>query len=480
MKFRKIIILLSLFISSLEFAQGFGSFGSVDAKNISMAGTNAVSSTGVYAIGVNPANLATEQEHKIEISTVLPLPNLNFSAGNDFITISDYKYFFTGEENSSGQIVGKYLNEAEKNKFLDLFSNGSMINTNFGTTIFSATFYPSKKLGAFGISVQDWVSANVSLPKQIFELVLFGNETEKVFDLSDMDLKTWYLRNYTLSYANDLSNLFPDAFRSFTAGITLKMVHGYFYAGFENMNTTLQTQNNFGIQVNGNSRMLMAASPNFGIKYDFDEDGIEKETQLGLFNKPAGTGFGMDLGFNAELNKAWSFAVALTDLGKINWNNESIEYASSTTYLLEDITDETFLDSLGKAITGEGRYINEFSTSLATAMKLGVAFKLDKFLNGNFPGKLLIEFNYQQGFNNMPANTTEPRFSLGSQYSPWNWFNLRSGISYGGIEDFNWAFGLGFSSGLLDFDFAASYVHSLFDGNNAKRLGFAMSSRWKF
>ncbi|MBK7105889.1 MAG: hypothetical protein IPH62_11455 [Ignavibacteriae bacterium] len=474
------ILTLTLIISSGNFAQGFGSYGSVDAKNISLAGTNAISATGVYAIGVNPANLVLEQEHSIEISTVLPFPNLNISAGNDFITLDDYQYYFTGEENGSGQIIGKYLDDAEKNKFLGLFENGSMINSNFGTTIFSASIYPSKELGAFAFSIQDWVSANVSLPKQIFELVLFGNETEKVFDLQDMDLKSWYLRNYTLSYAKDLSFLFPDAFKSFSAGITLKMVHGFFYAGVDEINTTLQTLNNYNIQVNGDSKMLMAASPSFGIKYDFEDDDVEKEKNIGLFNKPAGTGFGVDLGFHSELNNAWSIAFALTDLGSINWNKEAIEYSSSASYLLEDITDETLLDSLGEAITGEGKFINEFSTSLATAMKIGVGLKVDKFLKGNFPGKLLVEFNYHQGFNEMPSNSLEPRFSLGSQWSPWNWFNVRSGVSVGGFDGFNWAFGLGFNSGLIDFDFATSYVHSLFDGNNAKRLGFAMSSRWKF
>ncbi|MFZ1291495.1 MAG: DUF5723 family protein [Melioribacteraceae bacterium] len=474
------VFVIALVIAKINFAQGFGSYGSVDAKNISMAGTNAISATGVYAIGVNSANLALEQEHSIEISTVLPFPNLNITAGNDFITLNDYQYYFTGEENGSGQIVGKYLDAAEKNKFLGLFANGSMINTNFGTTLLSVSIYPSKEIGAFAFSVQDWVSANVSLPKQIFELILFGNEKGKVFDLKDMNMKSWYLRNYTLSYAKDLSFLFPDAFKSFSAGLTLKMVHGYFYAGVEEINTTLQTLDNYNIQVNGDSRMLMAASPSFGIKYDFEDDELEKEANIGLFNKPAGTGFGLDLGFHSELNNAWSIAFALTDLGTINWNNEAIEYSSSASYVLEDITDETLLDSLADAITGEGKFTEEFSTSLATAMKMGVGFKLDKFLKGNFPGKLLIEFNYQQGFNNMPANSTEPRFSLGSEWTPWNWFDVRSGISFGGFDGFNWAFGLGFNTGLFDFDFASSYVHSLIDGNNAKRIGFAMSSRWKF
>lgn len=480
MKFLIKLSSIAIILTQLTLAQGFGSYGSVDAKNIGMAGTNAISALGVYAIGVNPANLAISQNHKIELSTLLPFPNINISAGNNFITLNDYNHYFTGVESESGNIVGRYLDTSEKNKFLALFDSGTLINTNLGTTLLSTSIYPSKFIGAFAFSIQDWTSANVNLPKQLFELILFGNETNKVYDLNDMDMKFWYLRNYTLSYAKDLSNLFPDAFRSFTAGITMKYVQGMFYAGVDKMNTTFETQNDYNILVNGNSRLLIAASPNFGIKYDFEDSTITKDSKIGLFNTPAGNGFGVDLGFHSDLNKAWSIGFALTDLGSINWNKETVEYKATGSYVLENITDKDIGDSLGNAITGEGNYTGAFSTSLATAMKLGVGFKLDQFLKGNFPGKLFIELNYQQGFNNMPANSTKPRFSLGTEYAPIDWFNLRSGISVGGFDNFNWAFGFGFDSGLLDFDFAASYVHSLFNGNNAKRLGFAMSSRWKF
>ncbi|MCB0751613.1 MAG: hypothetical protein KDC52_09080, partial [Ignavibacteriae bacterium] len=392
-------IILNVIICNFVFGQGFGSFGSVDAKNVSMAGTNAISARGVYAIGVNPANLALEQGHKIEISTVLPFPNLNFSAGNDFFSLNDYQYYFTGVKDGSGNLIGRYLDAAEKNKFLGLFDQGSSINTNFGTTLLSASFYPSKDLGAFAFSIQDITSANVSLPKQIFELFLFGNESEKVFDLKDLDIKSWYLRNYTLSFAKDLSKYFPDAFKSFTAGLTVKMVHGYFYAGVEEISTTLETKSNYNILVNGNSKMLVASSPDFGIKHDFEDDEIERNSNIGLFNKPAGTGFGVDLGFHSELNKSWSIAFALTDLGSINWKEGTVEYTSNASYLLEDVTDKGLADSLTNAISGEGQYTSSFSTSLATAMKIGVGFQVDKFLKGNFPGKLFIGFNYHQGFN---------------------------------------------------------------------------------
>ncbi|MCW8850811.1 MAG: DUF5723 family protein, partial [Melioribacteraceae bacterium] len=297
------ILLISIFLfSAISFGQGFGSSGDLDARNIALGGTNATSARGVYAIGVNPANLVIEQNHKIEISSLLPLPTINVSAGNDFITLNDYQYFFSGVEGENGEISGKYLNNNEKNKFLNLFDQGSMINSNFGTNLLSFSVYPSKEIGAFGFAIHDWTSAQVNLPKQVFELLLYGNEPNKVFDLDDLDVKAWYLRNYSLTYSKDLSSFFPDAFRFVSAGLTVKMVQGLFYAGVDKMSTTLETQNDYNILVNGNSRMLVATSPSFGVVYDFEDKEIERENNIGLFNDPAGSGFGFDFGLYAELN----------------------------------------------------------------------------------------------------------------------------------------------------------------------------------
>lgn len=479
MRLLKILITLTAVAIQIN-AQSFGSSGSIDARTIALGGTNLTSVNGIYAIGVNPANLAINSPHKLEISTVLPLPTLNISAGNDFITLNDYQYFFTGVRGDNGELTGRFLDNSEKNKFLSLFDNGSMIHSNVGISLFSASFYPSKELGAFAFSVQDWTSVQASLPKEIFELILFGNEPGKEFNLSDLDSKAWYLRNYSLSYSRDLSEYLSDAFKFFSAGISIKMVQGFFYAGFERNNTSIATQENYNILVNGDSKMLVAASPDFGIVYDFEDEDIERESSVGLFNEPAGTGFGVDLGFYAELDESWSMAFSLTDLGSISWSEGLAEYSSNSTFLLEDITDDKLLDSLKNVVTGEGSETTSFGTSLSSAMSLGARVKLDKFLKDSFPGKLSLEFNYHQGFNNMPANSTIPRFSLGAEWIPLNWFKFRTGFSFGGYDDFNWGMGLGFDSGIIDIDLATAYLHSIFDGNNAKRLGFAMSSRWKF
>ncbi|MCP5062729.1 MAG: hypothetical protein GY936_09720, partial [Ignavibacteriae bacterium] len=199
MKFLTKIILINILVSASIFAQGFGSHGAINAKNIALGSTNAVSSRGVFALGVNPANLVVAQNHKIEVSTILPLPTLNVTVGNDFFTLNDYQYFFTGVEGADGQSVGRHLTESDKQKFLALFDDGTLINTNVGTTLLAFSIYPNKQIGAVGFSISDWTSMNVNFPTGIMELVLYGNKKGQIFDMNNTDMESWYLRNYSLS-----------------------------------------------------------------------------------------------------------------------------------------------------------------------------------------------------------------------------------------------------------------------------------------
>ena len=86
---------LIIITSSLSFAQ-YGSTGSVDARGMSMAKTYNAASNGVFALGINPANLMFSEDKYFEFSTVLPLPDLALSTGTNFISINDFNYFFGG------------------------------------------------------------------------------------------------------------------------------------------------------------------------------------------------------------------------------------------------------------------------------------------------------------------------------------------------------------------------------------------------
>lgn len=471
-------IILFLFAATVLYAQGGGSSGLVDARATAMGKTYTANSRGVFTFGINPANLAMPADNDFEMAIGFPLPNLNFGVGNDFMNIEKFNYYFSGVQ-ENGQTVGKLLTDQDKQDFLNLFSDGSELRTGFNFNLISFTYNAGKDIGAFGFSIQDRFGFSTAIPIGLLELGLYGNEIGKTFNFNDLDLKASYLRTFNLSYARDITDLIPqDIFTRITAGINLKMVQGLAYVSVDHITASLTTNADHSMELTNDSQVNIAVSPDYGIEWDFDSTGT-KTQNFGPFPSPAGSGFGFDIGFAAELDDVWSFGFALTDIGSVNWNGEIVQYSSKGSFTLSK-PDSTQLDSLKNSFTGEGSYGDPFKSSLPSALRIGTAFRLDRLLDGEFPGEMLIVADLNQGFNNEPGNSKTPRFSLGFEWRPAAWLPIRSGWSFGGMDGFNWGFGFGFDTGFLDIDFATSDLQSLISGNSAKRVGLAIASRWKF
>ncbi len=463
---KKFIITL-LIISSSILAQG-GSALITNARSVGMGNNYTAVVRGVHAIGKNPANIALTGKRATEFTLSLPIPNISFIAGNDFISIDDYNRFFAGE-NGDFNSPGKFLDDQDKEDFRSLFSDISKLNSNASASFISFKTYLRKSGTAFAFAINDRAAFNTDIPKVVVDFMLDGNEIERTFNFNEADLKAWYLRDISFSFAQKIG--FFNAKKA-SVGVTFKVVQGYFYSGVEKINTSIATLEDGSIEVNSDLLFRIAASPSFGIEYDFEGD-TTKTSDVGFFPKPAGTGVGFDLGLAAELNSDWTVGLSITDIGSINWNKEPVEYKASGLFTLTDITEEEQVDSLKDAFKGEGSYSDDFSTDLATSLNVGFTFAPGK------DKKILLAFDYSQGFNNQPGNTTTPRVAIGSELRFIDWLPIRTGFSFGGIDKFNWGFGLGIGSGLFEFNIATTDLHYLFGGNSAKRIGVAFGSRWR-
>ncbi len=462
------------------YAQGGGSVGASDARSTAMGKTYTVTSRGVYAIGRNPANLMLSKDGHVQFATLLPIPNINLRAGTDFITINDFNYFFGGVE-ENGVKKGRYFDDDDKERLNNIFEGGGFFVTDAEAILLSATYKNSDDVGAFGFSISDRFAFKFNIPEKLVTLGLEGNPVGSVYNFDDADIKGWWLRDYSLTYARSLNEIKPDNFKNLYAGISFKLVHGFAYIGTEYVNSKLETAQGNVISATGNVLAYSAFSVAFAIKYGFDSTGSDKESSIGPFPTPAGKGFGIDLGFVAVLDDALSFGLALTDIGSINWTENAAKFSSNNAVVLSDITNAEQQDSLVNSITGEGEYINNFFSPLSTALRLGVAFQLDKSdLVSGSPGSLLITLDYNQGFNNQPRNSTVPRVSLGFEWKPVDWFATRTGFSFGGADAFGLAFGLGFDVGVLEMNFATSDLQYLLFLNSAKRVAVSFGSRWIF
>jgi len=469
----KIYIIVLTFLFSVSLFAQYGSVGVKDARSMGLGKTHNAISSGLFSIGINPANLSPDNsgQNTFEIATLLPLPTVSIRTGTDFISFDEFNYYFGGVNGEP-----RYLTEDDKKKLNTLFDNGGLVFASVNAELFSFSLNPGKEVGVFAFSLYDFASMRINIPTALIDVALSGNPVGRTFNLDEGDIKGWWIRNYALSYSKEIPEL--NILDNFAAGITLKLIHGVSYVGTHKNNTHFTTGSTAEISGLTDLTGYSSFSDNFGIKYNFDS--VSRKSDFSLFPSPAGTGFGFDIGFTGSLNDNWRFAVAVTDIGNIKWTKNVAEFSSFGYIYLGDLTNRAQRDSVKEIVTGDSRKVDNVSTSLATALRVGVAYLFGGELK-SWPGSLLLAFDYNQGFNDMPGNSLEPRFSIGSEWKLMDWFPyLRTGFSYGGGLGFNWAFGLGIDAGIVDLHFATTDMQSVVAPNSSKAISFSLSSRWKF
>jgi hypothetical protein len=461
------ITVLTLSLSCFTFAQ-FGSVGIVDVKSMSLGKTYNANTDGIYSVGINPANMMYSPSSHFEFSTVLPLPALSVRVGTNFMNFDDFNYFFGGNNGNA-----RLLDSADKQRMYNLFSNSGKVFINLSFTTFAAMYKANPYVGAFGLSMADFIGGGFTVPMAIIDLGLNGNNPNKVYSFNDVDAQSWWIREYSLSYARELPEIDQNIFDKIAVGFSIKIVQGFAYFAVDHVNSSFTTGAQDHLTISNEYVIKSAFSQNFGKIYDFDTSNTGGN--MGPFPTPAGTGLGFDFGIATTYDKVWRFALSVTDIGKINWNKNTAEYSGNGSMTLTDLTDSTQRQQLSDTLKGKGHPTDGFTTDLPTAFRLGASYNLQEII----PGTLLVAMDYNQGFNNMPGNSKVGRWSLGADWAPFGWLNVRTGFSVGGIDGFGWAFGIGFDTGLLEFQFATSDMNQVVIGNSAKMFTFSFGSRWK-
>ena len=189
----------------------------------------------------------------------------------------------------------------------------------------------------------------------------------------------------------------------------------------------------------------------------------------------------MDLGLSFKLLDKTLISVAITDIGSITWRRNTARFTNKESLFLDDLTDRGKIDSLVDKFKADSEPAGEFSTGLATAFRFGVALFLSEFDDDNFPGHLLLAADYNQGFNNLPGNSTSPRYSFGVEWGIVDFLPyVRTGVEYSEVGGFNWAFGIGFVTSLLEIYIATNSVQTTLFPQSYSNLSMSLSSRWKF
>lgn len=226
-----VLILLPLIIAD---AQEISS-----ARLTSLGGLSTAVSTDIDAIGTNPANLIALSRGTVVVAFI----PYSINAGSDFLSLNLYNTYLTGtgQTDSAGNQIGRYLTQSDKQTILDAFPGGlgnvrANVNVrDFGLSIRLLDF-------ALGFAVDDKAGARVSVPSSPFSFVLNGIPWGSTLSLNGLGADTYWYRTYSVNYAMRLPDILAVPKRiasSFEVGIGLKYVTGFSYSSMQATNTSI-------------------------------------------------------------------------------------------------------------------------------------------------------------------------------------------------------------------------------------------------
>lgn len=437
-----------------------------------MGNTYNATTFDLYAVGKNPG-LLVQKDGDYMISVIFP--NLTAQGYGFTSTINTFEYYADNRLRSDGVVT---LNEE---KFRIALDNHGVLFVDGLIGFMSVAVHLDERYGSFAFTMSDYLSGFVNIPDVILD-INYGEEIPGgSFDLEDFIFRAWWIRTYGLTYSRyiyrdrSLHRNGMGLIRNVSGGITAKYVLTYAYTDIglnANVNYTTATQTLSGSY---EAHAIYAFSEDLAKANAFVEEGQEPRGFLAM--RPAGRGYGIDLGAAAELRKGWILGLAVTDIGSISWEGSAFSSDFDGYIDISGVIDHQAIDSIAAGIRLDREKKNDFNTPMPTAVRLGVALKFEEMFK-RFPGEFLVGIDYNQGLNNEPSNFTEPRFSAGFsyRYRP-KWPILIGGYTYDLLGITRGALGLGYTNWLFDIYISTIDIFAIVKGGD--RASASLIVRWK-
>tara|TARA_Y100000590_G_scaffold469889_1_gene660376 strand:+ start:10844 stop:12226 length:1383 start_codon:yes stop_codon:yes gene_type:complete len=411
-----------------------------DPVMVALGGAYTTQADGIYAVGVNPANL-TYQHGK---PFMWQIGTINLGVVNNFFSL----------ENTMG-LSGKNLEaESQRGKYeiYDQVRDGLRFSQDLHLAL-PALNYASGNMAI----TNDLVTINdIKMPFGIFKFILDGNEINEALDLE---------------YSREQMGLLEHAFsfavptEKFSWGVSLKFLQGLYYMGTDpDSSYTFLTTDTTAFHLN--ARYFMR----HGI------GGYGTAVDVGFASKEInGWRVGLSL-INAVGSIEWNQPSALTDLlgvsdetGYFKWGGQEVPrgYAMVHEITADSVTIDKLSKSEWKDLFKERKAVvkdldsdgnpRQFKVRYPGLLRMGVSKQIDPDIQ--IAGDLVA------GFSNRLGVHQRWKISAGLQFTRFKSIPMRIGYMYGGKYLKELGFGAGLHAGPIIYDFAFSFRNGIWFHN---------------
>lgn len=464
MKKSFILIFIFCICFNLSFSQS-GNYGLGDARTVGLGNTGNALSQGLLSMNRNPSLLLSRTDTNY-LHFVLPF-NLSVQASTNTLDIKDVKYYFGGDSS-------RFLTDLDKKNLVNAFDGDGKFIAGANINVFSLAVMPSREIGAFGVSVNDYVYGNIVIPKQMVDLLLNGNNVNQTYSFSNLSAQSSWIRSYGLSYARQLINKKSQELRFVSIGASVKMYQGYSYISMQSQNTQIYTSTDHKINGQFNATGISAFGNSLVGMNPFRND--TSKLNVAPMPEAAGSGLGLDFGISGEFKFGMKFGISINDIGSMNWNKNVETHAISKSFKLNDILKKSEVDSIIDGVKDSTIKGGSVKTDLPTVLRFGILMPIDSLME--MPGEMNLLVDMNIGLSDFANNSKKSRLSMGLDWAihpdaP----RIMAGFSTDQTEKWRMSFGLGYNSKIIDFYIATfDLLSAISPSNNAS---FAFTLVWK-
>lgn len=363
--------------------------------------------------------------------------NVNFNT--NFIGFSDvFRKSETGDS-----VISVLHPDFDTDGFLAKIKSLNYINPDVNLQLFGLGFRAGKDLYIF-IDINEKITGRVSLPGDIFELALRGNEgfIGSMIDLQPLDASLMYHREIAAGFSKDIT-------KRLRIGVRGRVLFGIASLSMENHTLGISVLDDYS------HKMITDVDVNVSgpITVVLDEDNMIDDVVVDeariedphFWLNTSNPGFGFDIGAVYQLTPKISLSAAVNGFGYIKWNSEVTNLNARNEFLFSgfDISDliegtrtfdeiaEELVDSLKNSFTVTDQ-TTPFTTMLPGYISLGASYNIsDNLLLGLVSSNMLINGRLRSSMMLSANANLGSSLSLGLSYTAINrsWDNLGAGLS---------------------------------------------------